>query len=466
MRKRTLPIDESNCQATRSVDEDDYVVVSFEHQHQLRRHLADHGPNTTPTSVSSAASGDEDEEPRYLAEISRIVDKLNQEFWPVNKKIHDNPEQGFQEYIAHEALTNFMESRAGWKVTRSAYGMDTAWVAVYDSGKVGPVISYNAEMDCLPGIGQACGHNLIASASVVGAVATAEIMKKHSLPGKIVLFGTPAEEGGGGKIKLLDAGAYSDYKCDVNLITHPGAVDDSALMRTTAYSGFKVEYFGREAHAAANPWLGINALDALITAYNSFSMLRQQCMAGDIIQGRITDGGIAPNIIHAYAAGHFVARAPTQARLLELKKKVDACFEAGALATGAKLKMTPLMNYKDHVPNQVMAKSYTRYFNRLNPPHLINPARDLLQGTTQASTDQGDVSYAMPSLSVGFSIDPGPTKQGPHNPEFAKAAGTKDAFDRACRAGKGLAGVALDLLCVEGMLDEVKKSWKESLTKY
>lgn len=302
-------------------------------------------------------------------------------------------------------------------------------------------------------------------------------MRQHTLPGKVILFGTPAEEGGGGKIKLIEAGAYKDHGVDINLISHPGITHDSALMRTTAYTRFKVEYFGREAHAAANPWLGINALDALVTAYNSLSVLRQQTMPGDIIQGHITDGGAAPNIIHAYAAGVFVVRADTRARLEELKKKVDGCFEAGATATGAKLKMTEEQAYADHVPNRVLARSYTRYFNCLvpekdnpdEPPTTRIPVDqdvDEARGVTRASTDQGDISYQMPSLSVGFSITPGPGGQGPHNPEFADAAGTRDAFERCLRVGKAMAGTALDVLSERKMLKDVKYAWEKDMERY
>lgn len=302
-------------------------------------------------------------------------------------------------------------------------------------------------------------------------------MKKYAIAGKIVLFGTPAEEGGGGKIKLIQAGAYRDHAVDVSLMAHPGIVPDCALMRTSAYVGFRVEYFGREAHAAANPWLGINALDALITAYNALSVLRQQTMPGDVIQGHITDGGAAPNIIHAYAAGFFVVRADTRARLRELRGKVDACFEAGAKATGARLKITEIQAYADHVPNAVLARSYTRYWNGLvpekeepyEPPTSripIDQERDLARGITMASTDQGDVSYEMPSLHVGFSIVPGPGGQGPHNPEFARAAGTRDAFDRCLWAGKALAGTALEVLTQRGLLREVKEAWEKDMGKY
>ncbi|KAH8896697.1 hypothetical protein GQ53DRAFT_743312 [Thozetella sp. PMI_491] len=401
--------------------------------------------------------------PPLLNDVSAAVEAIADDLWPVNCKIHDNPELGYEEKIAHAALTAFMSTQEGWKVTPSAYGLDTAWVAVYDSGKPGPIVSFNVEMDALPGIGHACGHNLIASASVAGGLATARVMRQYGIGGKVVVFGTPAEEGGGGKIKLLEAGAYKDYGVDINLISHPGTERDCALGRTTAYERFKVEYFGREAHAAASPWLGINALDGLITAYNALSVLRQQTMPSDIIQGHITDGGVAPNIIHAYVAGVFVVRAATHSRLEVLKEKVRACFEAGAKASGAGFKMTSVNAYKDHVPNWVLGARYTRYFNALSPPTSVPEDQeiDYIQGISLASTDQGDISYAMPSLSPGFSIVPGPQGNGPHNPEFAEAAGTRDAFNRALRVGKGLAGTALDVLTEKGLLEAVKKEWRQ-----
>lgn len=236
-------------------------------------------------------------------------------------------------------------------------------------------------------------------------------------------------------------------------------------MCTSAYSQLRVEYFGREAHAALNPWLGINALDALIAAYTNISVLRQQTMPGDSIQARITNGGAAPNVIHAYAAGLFVIRSDKQSRQNVLRKKVYGCFEAGALATGARLVITPRFEYKSHEPNRPLARSYTRYFNALGPPNRISEDQDVdeARGKTLASTDQGDISHAMPSLSVAFRIPPGPGGQGPHNPEFADAAGTREAYDRALRVAKGLAGVAIDVICTRGFLDEVKRSWRETV---
>ncbi|KOS19816.1 Peptidase M20 domain-containing protein 2 [Escovopsis weberi] len=445
---------------------DGFVLVSRANalSPQLRQPPA--SPTTTTTTTATPMTHTPvSPAPQFLADVDAAVDALDEAFWPVNKRIHDHPERGFKEFIAHDALTGFMRAQRGWQVTPSAYGIETAWVAVYDAGRPGPVVSFNAEMDCLPDIGHACGHNLIATASVVAAAATAAVMRQHGVGGKVVLFGTPAEEGGGGKIKLLEAGAYAEHKVDISLISHPGIVPDVALMRTSSYLQFKVEYFGREAHAAANPWLGINALDALIAGYSNAALLRQQLLPSDRIQGRITDGGAAPGIIHAYAAGVFVVRSETQRRLEELKDKVFGCFTAGAIATGARVLITERFGYKNHVPNRPMARSYTGYFNALESPQRIPEDQDLdlILGQTQASTDQGDISHAMPSLSVGFAIEPGPLRQGPHNPEFALAAGTLDAYKRALRVGKGLAGVAMDVLSSQAFLDEVKKDWIDAM---
>lgn len=240
------------------------------------------------------------------------------------------------------------------------------------------------------------------------------------------------------------------------MISHPGTVPASVLVRTNAYVNFKVEYFGKEAHAAACPWEGINALDALIIAYNGLSVLRQQTMPGDIIQGHITDGGIAPNIIHAYAAGIFVVRALSKSRLEILKQKVDKCFEAGAGASGATLKMTILMGYDDHVPNKALGSVCRTAMNQLGE-NVPTAELDLIRGATQASTDQGNISYAMPSLSLGFQIE---SEEGPHNPGFAKAARKRGAHDAALKAGKALAVTGLMTLVDEELLKAAKEEFR------
>ncbi|KAG9245789.1 hypothetical protein BJ878DRAFT_334588 [Calycina marina] len=395
----------------------------------------------------------------FLPYVDNYVNSISATLRPISLKIHDNPELNFREYIAHEVITTFLESQKGWEVTRSAYGLETAFVAVFDSGTPGPVISYNAEYDALAGIGHACGHNLIAIVSIGAALAAAAALTHFSLPGKVLIFGTPGEEGGGGKIMLLERGAYTDHKVDISLISHPGPAGDSVLSKTTAYTGFIAEYTGKAAHAAAAPWEGINALDALLLAYNGMSMLRQQTMPGDILQGYITNGGVAPNIIHAYAAGEFVARAATKTRRDILKAQLQNCFHAGASATGATLHFTQLESYDDMVPNLVLGAICRTAFNKLGGA-IPAANEELARGGTKVSTDQGNVSYAMPSISLGFGIV---SEEGNHNPKFAEAARTRDAHARAMRAAKALAVTGCIVLADDEVLGEARKEWKEAV---
>ena len=176
--------------------------------------------------------------------------------------------------------------------------------------------------DALPGLGHACGHNLIAVASLAAGLASAKILRRHHLGGKVTIVGTPAEEGGGGKIKCLDAGAYRDV--DVSIISHPGILNNSPMVRTTAFTHLNVAYHGRAAHAARSPWRGINALDAMVVAYNAISVLRQQTRPDDIIGLQITNGGNKPNVIHEHAGGVAVLRATSASRLRELQYRVEA----------------------------------------------------------------------------------------------------------------------------------------------
>ncbi|KAK3117351.1 hypothetical protein LTR53_001341 [Teratosphaeriaceae sp. CCFEE 6253] len=418
----------------------------------------------------------------YLDEIGAEIDHLSYNLRTISLTIHDNPELQYKEYHAHAILTEYLARQQGWVVTPPAYGINTAFVAVFDSGKPGPVVSFNAEYDALAGIGHACGHNLIAVMSLAGALATARIMEGHSIAGKVVLFGTPAEEGGGGKIKLLNAGAYKDNNVDISLISHPGISPDAALVKTAAYVAFKVEYFGKEAHAAARPWDGINALDALITAYNSISVLRQQTQPGDIIQGMITNGGLRPNIIHAYSAGKFVVRSTSRARVEALKTRVYACFEAAAVATDAELRLTPGGSYDDHMPNHALGGSYRRFFNRLGGD-IVRGDIDILQSPTTASTDQGqyisnvlnlrtpdngftgNISYAIPSIQPNCWIrsedEHGKQLGGPHTPDFEKAVRTEEAHGLAMRVAKALTATAIAVLTRPELLRDVKAEFDD-----
>lgn len=318
--------------------------------------------------------------------------------------------------------------------------------------------------DALPNIGHACGHNLIAAASLAAALATSHVLSTitNHPGGSVVLFGTPGEEGtGGGKIRLLNAGAYSDHSVDITLISHPGILNNSPMVRTTAFTRLEVEYHGKPAHGANSPWLGINALDALVTAYNSVSMLRQQTMPSDTIGMSIIDGGgPATNVIHPYASGACTIRAATSARLSDLETKITDCFQAGALATGARLSIKQIPGYLDHVPNAILANSYRRYWTAL--PGELPEIKLPPPGTytyVKASTDQGNLSHAMPSVNASFAIPPGPERGQPHSRDFEYASGRREAFEVALRVGKCLAGIGVDVLTRKGMLERAKREF-------
>jgi amidohydrolase len=311
-------------------------------------------------------------------------------------------------------------------------------------------------------MGHACGHNLIAVISVAAGLATAEMLRRHRLPGKVIIIGTPAEEGGGGgKIKCLEAGAYAGV--DISLISHPGILNNSPLVRTTAFTHLSVAYHGRASHAANSPWLGINALDALIVAYNAISALRQQTRPDDVIGLQITNGGNKPNVIHKYAAVVAVLRAASTSGLQELQRKVEACFRAGAEATGARVEIEVVPGYMDHVPNRVLAASYRRYWEALpDPPNPPLPPEGQFTWV-KASTDQGNLSYVLPSMNVSFAIPPGAEAGQPHSPDFEKASGTKGAFVRAMRVAKAMAGTAIDVCATPSLLEEIQDQWRRDM---
>ncbi len=298
--------------------------------------------------------------------------------------------------------------------------------------------------------------------SVAASLATASVLHQHNLSGKVILIGTPAEENGaGGKLKCLEAGAYDEV--DVSLISHPSIFNNSPMVRTTAYTHLDVTYRGRAAHAANSPWRGINALDAMFVAYGAVSALRQQTRPDDVIGLQITDGGNKPNVIHEHAAGVAVIRAVSAPRLDELQRKVEACFRAGAEATGATVEIGVVKGYKDHVPNRVIARSFARYWEAMPDEHEPPLPPPGPFKWVKASTDQGNVSYTLPSMNVSFAIPPGEEGGPPHTPDFEKASRTRAAFDRAMRVAKAMAGAAVDVCSTPGLLEEINEQWKRDM---
>ncbi|KAH9881149.1 hypothetical protein J1614_001644 [Plenodomus biglobosus] len=427
------------------------------------------------TSFSSAhLVSRQNNDTSHIDTISEYVDSIQEDLWNISKTIHENPELGNKEVKAHDLLTSFMEAQDGWNVTRSLYNISTSFSAVFEGSGDGPIVSFNSEYgtcamcryycstnsteDALPNLGHACGHNLIATVGVTGALAAAKIMKDQNLPGKVILFGTPAEESLGGKVDMLEAGIFDDYAIDISLIAHPTNGPDTPYMRTFSTSRLDLEYHGKTAHASAAPYEGINAQDALVLAYNAISMLRQQSQRTDQIHGIITSGGTSINVIPDLASASFQLRAQDDADLESWTDRILKCFDAGALATGAELNLTMRDNsYSAMISNDVLATSWSKYFSALGgevPDQVLDRIK-----AQAGSTDQGNISKRFPSIQPLFQIfneNGSVPTGGAHTAPFEVAAGSRRSFEKALMAAKGLAGVAVDILSVDGMLDAVK----------
>ncbi|EUC59751.1 amidohydrolase-like protein [Rhizoctonia solani AG-3 Rhs1AP] len=389
------------------------------------------------------------------------IDELNGSLRELNLHIHDYPELGWDVKRAHDVLTQFVEKQ-GFQVTRH-YLADqlpgnTAWKAEFTipnkAGKPLPVVGFNSEMDALPGIGHACGHNLIATIGVAAAAGLKRAMEKHNIPGRIILLGTPAEEAGEGKVHLLKAGAYNEM--DICLMAHPDS-GNSRLVRdgtTLALQTFTVEYHGQGAHAGAAPWEGKNALDAAFIAYAALSALRQQIHPSARVHGIIEGRDWASNIIPNYAKMKYTVRAPTWGEVVALRARVNRCFEAAAHATSCTMTVTENDGLKDVRGNRVLSSEFgaimTGRYDYPFDPHAA----------TGASTDFGNVTYELPAIHPGFAIPTVPNG-GNHTPEYTAAARTQEAHKRAVAVSKGLAIVGLRALLDEQFLQIVKDNFQK-----
>jgi amidohydrolase len=350
----------------------------------------------------------------------------------LSQTIHENPETAMKEKKASALLVKFLKGH-DFSVETGICEMPTAFRAVYGNGR--PAIGFLAEYDALPKLGHACGHNLIATASVAAAVAAKLVADNAHCT--VILYGTPGEEGDAGKAQMEKKNAFRDL--DVAIITHPGG-GNQVVLGALACQTIDVEFFGKAAHAAADPEAGINALEAMILSYNSIDALRQHIKPTARIHGIITDGGEAPNIVPSHTAGSFIVRALDDEYLDVLKEKVLNCFVAGATATGAELKYKWAdVRYTAMRNNMVMAKLFQ---NNMKALGRVIPLGDT-SGST-GSSDVGNVSSLVPTIQPYVGI--APSNVLIHTTEFQKVTGTKEALEIMLDAAKAMAMTAADLL--------------------
>jgi amidohydrolase len=354
----------------------------------------------------------------------------------LSRTIHAHPELGYVEFHGAEATADVIAA-AGFNVERGAAGLPTAFRATFGSGDFH--IALCAEYDALPDVGHACGHNIIAAASTGAAIGLAAVAEE--LDATVVLLGTPSEEGGGGKIDLLNAGYFDDVHAA--LMIHPWPTERLGAT-CLAVDHFDVTFSGKDAHASAAPWEGINALDAWTIAQVAIGLLRQQLRPGDQVHGIVVEGGSAANIIPSRVVGRYMCRSLTAENLVALRNRVNDCFRAGAGATGATVTFKELGHQFSHMVTdsdilahyRAAAESLGRTFE-LDDQGVARPT---------ISTDMANVSLVVPSIHPLLAIETNGAVN--HQPEFTAACITPSA-DRAVLDGaRALAataiGVALD----------------------
>ncbi|NXC79773.1 P20D2 protein, partial [Cercotrichas coryphoeus] len=403
----------------------------------------------------------------------------------LSRDIWSRPELAYAEHQAHDALTRFFSGGdlpgAAWAV-RPRYKLGTAFRA--DWGTAAPQdplrLAFLCEYDALPGLGHACGHNLIAEVGAAAALALKAALEslaepvavqvgavpgsggERSLTGpdslcasvlQITVLGTPAEEQGGGKIDLIKAGAFDGL--DVVFMAHPSQ-ENAAYLPDVAEHDVTVKYYGKASHAAAYPWEGVNALDAAVLAYNNLSVLRQQMKPTWRVHGVIKNGGVKPNIIPSYTELEFYLRAPSRKELSVLTEKVENCFKSAAVATGCKVEIKGGENdYYNVLPNKSLQKIYKENGKKLGIDFISEDA--ILNGLS-GSTDFGNVTFVVPGIHPYFYIGSDALN---HTEQYTEAAGSQTAQFYTLRTAKALAMTALDVIFKPGLLEEVRQDFRE-----
>jgi amidohydrolase len=383
---------------------------------------------------------------RLKQQVQAEVDKVAPDLLAISRFLHANPEIAYEEHQAAELLSEVLQEH-GFTVTRGVADLPTAFTGHAGSGA--PRIAFLAEYDALPGLGHACGHNLIGTASLGAALAVKTILSR--VQGEVLLVGCPAEEKGGGKIPLVEAGVFAGT--DAAMLVHPSNRTEMVKL-ALGMRELTVEFFGKASHAAAAPEQGINALDALVVGYTAVGAMRQQVRSDARIHGIITHGGQAPNIIPEYAAARFYVRALDLGYMDELFRRVVNCFEAAAQATGCRVKITSASkDYHPYKPVHSLAELFQHNLESLGETVNQGPMdRDL------GSTDVGNVSQVVPTIQPMLQISP--REVTCHMVAFAEAAVSNTGHQAMLRAAKAMAMTAVDLLTDPKALDRVAAEFR------
>lgn len=388
--------------------------------------------------------------------IIHAIDEASADLMKLSKFIHDNPEVAMQEVKASAEAADFLQAR-GFSVERGVAGIPTAFCASAGSN-IGPSVAFLAEYDALPGVGHGCGHNLIAIAGIGAGVGLAAAI--DSIGGSVSVFGTPAEEAIGGKVLMAEAGIFNGF--DAALGAHPGTIEAECPTvegsgMSLACQGIRVEFHGKAAHAAADPWNGINALNAVIETFNGINALRQQFKSDARIHGIITDGGAAANVIPDFAAAEFLVRGSTLKYVNELVDHVRKIAEGAALITGATLSFTfPEKANFDMVTNYTLARALKE---NLDAVGMLLPEAKPKEGS--GSTDWGNVSYVAPSVETGYPILDHVCTW--HSQEVVDAADSEMGYANTLLTARAMALTGYDVLTEPSLREAIQAEFRAAI---
>ncbi|RLV83196.1 Peptidase M20 domain-containing protein 2 [Meyerozyma sp. JA9] len=399
-------------------------------------------------------------ESQVIEAIDHFTEKYTKDFERIAGEMYKNPEVAFEEKFAHDLIASYFESFGEFKVTRHAYGVQTAFEVLFENG--GRTVNFNAELDALPEIGHGCGHNLIAAGSCAAFLVLVRVLQKFNMPGSVQLLGTPAEESLGGKCHLLKGGAYKNV--DVSFMSHPIATNGldmimvPSIFLATSYREY--EFTGKSAHAAAFPWEGVNALDACVASWVNVSLLRQQIKPHERIHGFFKDGPTVANVIPESAKVVFQFRSKTRKELESLASRVENCCNAAALATGCTMKSKEVFCYLDmiQVPSLIEAcYESTKKYAQTDTQVL---SENSIMKDIYGSSDIGNVSQEIPAIHLVYSI---PTLENcaQHSHVFAQSAGQlSTSMPPTLITAKSNALSAFKVLQDDGLYAKVEKEHK------
>jgi amidohydrolase len=385
------------------------------------------------------------------ARIKAAIERERTHITEVSETIRLNPEFQFEEFMASNLLADHLRE-VGFEVEKPYCGMETAFRAVKRTGRPGPTVAILAEYDALRGIGHGCGHNLIGASGLASAIGISEVIDE--IGGTFVVVGTPAEEGGAGKLIELEQGAFDDV--DATLMIHHGGDAGGAPLEwpdgtNLAVTGLHFEYFGKPAHSGMDPYNGVNALNAVIHLFTGIDALRQHVRSDARIHGIITDGGQAANVVPKYAAARISVRAATLAYLEELVGKVKNIGEGAALMTGCEVQIGEGHVLNDRRPSYVLGRVYAE--------NMAEVGLDLgkrRRGHGMASSDVGVVSYRVPSVTGSFAISHDPIPG--HSQEVVDASGSEYGYDQFLKVSTAMTLTAFDILTDPHL---TTKAWDE-----